>query len=236
MHARHAKPAVKSRHVKPIVKRRRPRQRVLSVLLAIGMLFGGATAVFAYTVKPGDTLSGIARSNGIGSWKTVWSANPNISNPNLIFPGQVIRLPGTLSPTRAARSAATACLPVAGPYTKTASFGQAGGRWARNHTGQDFAAPPGRAVRAATYGKVISTGWAGAYGNQVQVQHSGSVTSYNHLSVITTRPGARVGACSMVGKVGTTGNSTGPHLHFEVKVGGTPINPMPWLRVRGLRP
>jgi murein DD-endopeptidase MepM/ murein hydrolase activator NlpD len=128
-------------------------------------------------------------------------------------------------------------LPVHG-YTLTARFGQAGGRWSRNHTGLDFAAPIGTPIHAVMAGKVIFAAFAGAYGRQVQVRHyNGTVTSYSHMSAFSVSVGQVVRAGGQVGAIGVTGNTTGPHVHFEVRPGGgAPIDPEPWLRAHGLYP
>jgi murein DD-endopeptidase MepM/ murein hydrolase activator NlpD len=128
-------------------------------------------------------------------------------------------------------------LPTTG-YHLTARFDQAGGRWAHNHTGLDFAAPMGTPVRSVMAGKVIQAAWKGAYGRQVKVRHAdGTVTSYSHMSEFVVSVGDSVQAGSMVGRIGMTGNTTGPLVHFEVLPGGgSPINPAPWLRDHGVTP
>jgi murein DD-endopeptidase MepM/ murein hydrolase activator NlpD len=103
------------------------------------------------------------------------------------------------------------------------------------HTGLDFAVPHGSAVRAASGGVVLSTGWGGGYGNLIKIQHADNVqTWYAHLSAISVQPGQKVSAGEQIGQVGSTGNSTGPHLHFEVRVNGTPRDPEPWLPAHGV--
>ncbi|WP_344221192.1 M23 family metallopeptidase [Kribbella sancticallisti] len=128
-------------------------------------------------------------------------------------------------------------LPTTG-YRLTAHFGQGGSRWANNHTGLDFAAPLGTTVRSVLAGEVIQASYAGAYGRQVKVRHAnGTVTSYSHMSEFSVSVGDDVSAGTKVGSIGVTGNTTGPHLHFEVLPGGgSAINPEPWLRDRGVNP
>ncbi len=84
-------------------------------------------------------------------------------------------------------------------------------------------------------GVIVDAGYnAGGYGNFVHVQHDdGSVTTYNHMSQILRRGGS-VDAGDVLGLIGSTGHSTGPHLHFEVRLGGEPIDPLPWLRRHGI--
>ena len=103
----------------------------------------------------------------------------------------------------------------------------------RLHTGTDFAAPCGIPVYASADGEVISAGWAGGYGNRVVIDHGyvrgvGLATTYNHLSRIS-RHGGSVSQGQLIGYSGTTGLSTGCHLHFETLANGEYVNPMRWL-------
>jgi murein DD-endopeptidase MepM/ murein hydrolase activator NlpD len=117
-------------------------------------------------------------------------------------------------------------LPVAGPYRLTARFGETGTRWVSGrHTGLDFAAPAGTPVVAAAGGRVVQAGRAGPYGNLVVIDHGGVTTYYAHLSSVHVAVDDDVGAGHQVGAVGATGNATGPHLHFEVRVSGVPRDP-----------
>ncbi|MDQ7800882.1 MAG: peptidoglycan DD-metalloendopeptidase family protein [Armatimonadota bacterium] len=97
----------------------------------------------------------------------------------------------------------------------------------RPHHGVDIAAPWGTPVRAAGGGTVVYAGWFGGYGKLVVVDHGGGVaTLYGHLSSILVSLGQRVGEGDLVGRVGSTGYSTGPHLHFEIRVNGRPVDPL----------
>jgi murein DD-endopeptidase MepM/ murein hydrolase activator NlpD len=117
----------------------------------------------------------------------------------------------------------------------TARFGQAGSLWAADHTGLDFAAPTGTAVYAVHRGEITSAGWAGAYGYRIEITHpDGTQTWYCHLSSMVRTSGG-VAPGDTIGRVGATGNVTGPHLHLEVRPGGgAPIDPLPWLQDKGL--
>ncbi len=102
--------------------------------------------------------------------------------------------------------------------------------YVRMHTGVDFTAPYGQEIRAAQSGRVILAATFGGYGKTVVVDHGGGVaTLYAHQSELAVGYGDQVTAGQKVGAVGSTGLSTGPHLHFEVRVGGTPVDPVPYL-------
>ena len=98
------------------------------------------------------------------------------------------------------------------------------------HSGIDIGSPQGTTVRAARYGTVVYTGWNGAYGLVVLIDHGNALaTLYAHLSRTYVREGEKVSTQESIAAVGSTGWSTGPHLHFEVRVNGEPQNPMNWL-------
>jgi murein DD-endopeptidase MepM/ murein hydrolase activator NlpD len=100
----------------------------------------------------------------------------------------------------------------------------------RMHAGVDIGAGYGTPVRAAAAGQVVVAGVITGYGNAIVVDHGdGIATLYGHLSRFGVRRGAQVDAGEAIGAVGNTGNSTGPHLHFEVRVNGTPVDPLPYL-------
>jgi murein DD-endopeptidase MepM/ murein hydrolase activator NlpD len=99
--------------------------------------------------------------------------------------------------------------------------------FSRFHAGIDIGASWGSPIVAAADGQVASAGWAGGYGRSVHIAHGGGiVTTYNHMSQIVAQPGSFVHAGQLIGYVGSSGLSTGPHLHFEVRQGGTPVNPL----------
>ncbi|MCM2580547.1 M23 family metallopeptidase [Streptomyces meridianus] len=135
---------------------------------------------------------------------------------------------------RRAKLAASYKLPVSS-FTLTSSFGAAGSLWANDHTGQDFAAPTGTPVRAVHGGTITQAGWAGSYGYRIVLTlDDGTEIWYCHLSSMD-RTSGKVGVGETIGRVGATGNVTGAHLHLEVRPGGgSPIDPMSWLRKFGL--
>jgi murein DD-endopeptidase MepM/ murein hydrolase activator NlpD len=104
----------------------------------------------------------------------------------------------------------------------------------RLHAGVDIAAAGGSPIRAAAAGNVFRAGWSGGYGNYTCLYHGtqegkGVATCYAHQSAILVSVGQQVGVGQVIGRVGTTGASTGNHLHFEVRLDGTPVDPLPWL-------
>ncbi|WP_230203224.1 M23 family metallopeptidase [Parafrankia discariae] len=109
---------------------------------------------------------------------------------------------------------------------------------ANHHIGVDFGAAHGTPIYAAHRGTVIYAGWESGYGNFVQIMHENNVvTSYGHLSRIDVRLGQEVATGEQIGKEGSTGHSTGPHLHFEVRLNGqygTKVDPLAWLAGHGV--
>ena len=115
--------------------------------------------------------------------------------------------------------------PVNGPVTS--AFGP---RWGRLHAGIDIGAPNGTPIRAADSGRVVLLGWTGGYGNYTCVSHGGAISScYAHQSRYGTSMGASVSKGQVIGYVGNTGNSFGAHVHFEVRINGSPVNPAGYL-------
>ncbi|MEV6395861.1 M23 family metallopeptidase [Streptomyces sp. NPDC051907] len=129
--------------------------------------------------------------------------------------------------------------PVAGSYVSTAY--QAGGAaWSSgSHTGVDFHAASGSSVVSVGMGTVVEAGWGGAYGNNVVIKmHDGTYTQYGHLSSIGVSVGQDVTPGQQIGLSGSTGNSSGPHLHFEARSTaeyGSDINPVSYLRSHGVK-
>ena len=114
--------------------------------------------------------------------------------------------------------------PTSGPVTS-----EFGPRWGRMHEGIDIGAPTGAAIYAAAAGVVSYAGWMGGYGQLTLIDHGSVVTAYAHQSQIGVSVGQRVDAGEVIGAIGATGNVTGPHLHFETRVGGTAQNPRNYL-------
>jgi murein DD-endopeptidase MepM/ murein hydrolase activator NlpD len=123
-------------------------------------------------------------------------------------------------------------LPIWRSFRIGEGFGVHGWHWGSGmHTGIDLDVPIGTHVHAAMAGTVISAHWEGSYGNCIRIRHyNGVVTRYAHLSKIKVKVGQYVQAGQVIANSGNTGNTTGPHLHFEVIIHGTPVNPKYWLR------
>ncbi|MDD9377334.1 M23 family metallopeptidase [Streptomyces sp. ZAF1911] len=135
---------------------------------------------------------------------------------------------------RAARTAGSFFLPTSA-YTLTSHYGDSGSMWSSgHHTGLDFAAPTGTPVKAVGSGKITSAGWSGAYGYRIVLElPDGTEIWYCHLSSMSVTGGSVAGG-DTIGRVGATGNVTGPHLHLEVRQGGVTVDPLSWLTARGL--
>jgi len=131
------------------------------------------------------------------------------------------------------RSASGAGIPTSGRVTSCY-----GARWGTMHYGVDIAAPIGTPIYAPEAGVVLQAGPASGFGLAVYLQHAdGSITLYGHINSYSVNTGQQVSAGQQIAQVGNTGQSTGPHLHFEVHQGGlyqSRTNPIPWLAARGM--
>lgn len=205
-----------------------------------------------YTVKPGDTLSGISRAQlDTTNWKPLYEANKKTvgGNPNLIFPGQELDLPkvnlkkATTEKPTAKKAETRKAVGVSAPLAKAIpgqSFKNPGNYTLGYHTGVDFNAPQGTPVKAVAAGTVVASDSSGSYGINVKIRHEdGTYSFYAHLSAKRVFPGAKVTAGRMIGNVGSTGNSNGSHLHLEIRTTeafgpGNFLDPLKWLRDKGL--
>ena len=124
--------------------------------------------------------------------------------------------------------------PMVGELEATSGFGMRADPFLRApamHTGLDFRADAGEPVRATAAGIVTNAGWSGGYGKMVEVDHgNGLSTRYGHLSAIDVEIGQNVRIGQIVGRVGSTGRSTGPHLHYETRIDGEAVDPQKFLR------
>ncbi len=128
--------------------------------------------------------------------------------------------------------------PILGDIDLTSSFGVRSdpfGRGPAMHSGLDFRSGHGDPVRATANGKIVTAGWNGGYGKMVEIDHGNDITTrYGHLSEIEVKVGQTVRVGQTIGRVGSTGRSTGPHLHYETRIDGDAVDPQKFLRA-GLR-
>lgn len=190
-----------------------------------------------HKVEKGDTLAALSKKFGVHP-EAVTLANGFAEGAGLEA-GKSIFLPGAKPVVVAttSRSGSSAALsgfrwPVAGRISSP--FG-----WRRDpfsgrkdfHTGLDIRAPSGRTIVAAKAGTVVYSGWMGGYGRVIVINHGGGYTTlYAHCSKLLAAKGKKVSAGQAVAQVGSSGRSTGPHLHFEVRVNNSPTNPLKVLR------
>ncbi len=129
---------------------------------------------------------------------------------------------------RIAAESAPFAMPVLDSYRLTSNFGL---RWNRQHQGIDMAGPTGTPIYATADGVVIFAGWSSGYGRLIKIQHEfGIETRYGHLNAIRVEVGQRVSRGDRIGDMGSSGRSTGPHLHYEIRVGGEAVNPLNYIR------
>ena len=195
-------------------------------MVAIGSLATGGDAVVAGRAEPAATRSAAppdladrgadrASRDGRTATRTGTVPSPNSATRAKPRPPQ----PSWVRPVKR--------------YRMTSGFGP---RWGTMHAGVDLAGPTGTPIMAVRAGTVTQAGWYGGYGYAVIIDHGNGVsTLYGHNSRVLVRKGQRVGTGQRVSLMGSTGHSTGPHLHLEVHLGEEPVNPVPWLRTRGVR-
>jgi murein DD-endopeptidase MepM/ murein hydrolase activator NlpD len=180
-------------------------------------------------------------------YKNLSDKNSQVGQPTSTNPAPSNEAPAQTSPADSGTSSkpepeiSDLQLPVQAPVSS--SFGMRNDPFSHQatfHKGVDLAAPDGTKVVAALPGTVISAGYETGYGNNVLIQHSGGLqTRYGHLGSVNVKAGDVVDSESVLGTVGSTGRSTGPHLHFEVTRMGKPVDPLPlagtqavWLKQR----
>ncbi|HEY8489365.1 MAG TPA: peptidoglycan DD-metalloendopeptidase family protein [Dehalococcoidia bacterium] len=176
-------------------------------------------------VQPGDALSTISqRYYGAAGYEAHIAGANGIANPNVVYAGTFLRLPYL----GAAPGGVSFIRPAAGVTVDDGEFGAPRpGRFYPYHTGLDFANDAGTPVHAAASGVVTHAGWEGTYGITVVINHgNGYTTRYAHLSAAHVAPGQTVAVGQLIGSMGSTGFSEGPHLHFEIIRGGAFLNPV----------
>jgi LysM repeat protein len=194
----------------------------------------------AYVVRAGDTFVGIAAYLGVDDGQL--ARLNNVIDRDRLTIGQKLKVPtrftaqSTTVPARPPADSAAAIRPrFIWPAigVVTTEFGEVGSVWIGGvHTGLDVAAPPGDPVLASESGKVLDAAWSTSrgYGNYVMIDHGvGYRTLYGHLSVIRVKEGQEVKRGQLIGDIGSTGVSSGPHLHFEIHDMGKPVDPIPFI-------
>lgn len=193
----------------------------------------------SHIVRTGDTAWSIARMHGT-TVDALARAN-GLTDPARLAVGKVLTVKGRTqavrravpppaTPRGAIRPEARAGLTWPSRGVITSRFGFRG---RRHHHGIDIAAPAGTAINAALDGAVTFAGWRAGYGKLVILDHGGGLTTwYGHASELLARVGRRVRQGELIARVGATGNVTGPNLHFEVRRGDTPLDPLPFLNGR----
>lgn len=196
-----------------------------------------------HKVVKGETLSKIAKKYDVEGEKII--EFNKLASANDIAVGETIMIPGGAKPAAAAPAytirsiyqpaRSTAAAPVAASgkmvWPNSCRYISQYYRW--GHSGLDIACPFGSALYAADAGRVIKAqgGWNGGYGNMIIIDHGNGVkTLYGHLSVLYVQVGATVAKGQAIGAEGSTGRSTGPHLHFEVQTGGAKRNPLYYIK------
>jgi murein DD-endopeptidase MepM/ murein hydrolase activator NlpD len=223
---------------------------------AVSFSSGAEKANSTYFVKPGDTLSHIVtmalKSSGkdytvreIYDFVSIVAEDSGIKNPNRIYVGQKIDL-SAIYEGRAVAATASVTEPAAMPNenvprlpseVQVPVYGRITSRFGmrdhpileteRFHTGVDIAVPTGEDIRPMMSGMVVFAGVKGGYGNLVEIDHgNGMRTRYGHLSDTLVKVGDYLSANQVLGLAGQTGYATGPHLHFEVRQNGQPIDPL----------
>lgn len=229
------------------MNRFRSRLIAVGVGLLTALLFSEAAQAGTVQVRTGDTLSGIVKSVcGNNDWSQAARDNAATNpDPNLIYAGQTLTIncgSGSGGGSGSVAAAPAAPAPVASGWQ--APLPGYGNGWCNfwewrgsyNHRGEDIIAGAGTPIHAVAAGSV-STGWDGGAGNYTMITHAGGVVSvYMHQSSFAVWSGW-VNAGQVIGYVGSTGDSTGPHLHFEIQPWGAwngVTNPITYLRDRGV--
>lgn len=182
-----------------------------------------------YTVRSGDTLEGLSVRYGVAV-ETILDVNDMPSDT--VMPGNVLFIPGGKLDNETLQNALgnSFICPLSCSYRISSYYGKRADPFtgvASNHTGMDLAVAQGTPIRASKGGTVVTAGWSNTYGNYVIISHSGGYqTLYAHMTKYTVKKGQVVNQGELIGYVGSTGYSTGPHLHFSVYKNGNLVNPL----------
>ncbi|MEU5717112.1 M23 family metallopeptidase [Streptomyces sp. NPDC020403] len=212
---------------------------VVAAGLGVSMVFGAGAAFASGTTGSAGTaaLAGSVTADSVAQQATAQSKAAAAAKKASADKAEKKKADAKKKAEAAKKKAASWEAPVA-HYVLSATYGTGGSRWAHKHSGQDFAVPIGTKVEAAHSGTVVKAGPNGggdgpAYGNAIVIKHSnGKYSQYAHLSKIQVNIGDHVKTGEQIALSGNTGNSSGPHLHFEIRTTpnyGSAINPVSFL-------
>ncbi|MFR9795238.1 M23 family metallopeptidase [Streptomyces sp. MS06] len=228
---------------------RTSRLRTRAAVLAAGMgasaVLGAGVAVAADAATPAASVAGAVQAQAAAQAKAAQQAEVAAAKAAAAKKAAVQKAAAKKAAAKAAakKKAASWIDPVK-KYRLSATFHQAGSMWQSTHSGQDFAVPSGTNVMAAHGGTVVKAGPNGAgdgpaYGNAIVIKHSNGVYSqYAHLSRIDVKVGQVVTTGQHIARSGNTGNSSGPHLHFEIRTTpnyGSAVDPVAFLHRKGVK-
>jgi murein DD-endopeptidase MepM/ murein hydrolase activator NlpD len=231
----------------PTVARRRPR-RVVRTMVRSGLAGVGHEVrrhLFAFGAVGLFLLAGAVTNGLVATNESPASAStPSIrlaASSDTTQPATRAAAAPTTTSTTAAPTTTTTAAPPPPPDPNALIWPARGGLWSGfgnrsggRHTGTDIGAPAGSTIVAAQAGTVVYAGWESGYGLEVRIDHGGGIsTLYAHMARSFVGVGQTVAQGQAIGTVGSTGRVSAPHLHFEVRVGGVPQNPMRWLANAG---
>ncbi|MFE0176082.1 M23 family metallopeptidase [Streptomyces sp. NPDC059002] len=223
----------KSHHPRPSMFR--TRAAVVAAGIGASAVLGAGVSVAADGAESGGALPGVA----VNSLEAQAAAQAKAADK-----AQKDAARKAADAKKAAEAKAASWVDPVNNYTLSASFGLGGSMWSHKHSGQDFAVPIGTPVESVHGGTVVKAGPNGAgdgpaYGNAVVIKHAdGTYSQYAHLSQVDVRVGQAVGTGQRIALSGNTGNSSGPHLHFEIRTTpnyGSAVDPVAFLRSEGVR-
>lgn len=182
-------------------------------------------------MNPDNLLAAVRRGySGQGGPLTPlqFSTRGGTTHPDAERANSILSRLDSINLYRIAAERAPFAMPVQSDFRFTSGFGP---RWGRMHNGTDFAAGHGTPIYSTADGVIIHAGWSSGYGRLVKIQHEfGIETRYAHLAQIRVQVGQRVSRGERIGDMGSSGRSTGTHLHYEIRVNGQPVNPMIYIR------
>lgn len=198
---------------------------------ALGTILGGALALFANPATANETAA-TAQISGVIETDSVVETSGDAEFSALFASWKDMDTSGSLSANPTMAVSVPSRMPVDG-VTLTSGYGMRNHpilRTRRAHKGVDLAGPTGTPVYATADGLVARAERFGSYGKYIQIEHGGKLqTRYAHLSGYAVRGGQRVRKGQLIGFIGSTGRSTGPHLHYEVRVAGEAVDPRPYM-------